>query len=77
MEVILKSDNEEKIAKILALAKKLNIDFEKKESVIDKKAKKAIKQKILNYKSDSKLPFGDAAGWERNIREDRELPFKK
>ncbi|MVZ62482.1 hypothetical protein [Sphingobacterium humi] len=74
MEVILKSDNEEKIAKILALAKKLNIDFEKKESGIDKKA---IKQKILNYKSDSKLPFGDAAEWERNIREDRELPFKK
>lgn len=77
MEVILKSDNEEKIAQILALAKKLNIDFEKKETVIDKKAKKAIKQKILDYKADSKLPFGDAAEWERNIREDRELPFKK
>lgn len=43
MEVILKSHNKEKIAKILALAKKLNIDFEKKEPVIDKKATKTIK----------------------------------
>ena len=42
------------------------IDFEKKESGIDKKAKK-IKQKILNYKSDSKLPFGDAKGVGKNI----------
>lgn len=76
MEVILKSNNKEKIAKILALAKRLNIIVEKKDTVvIDKSDKEAIKQRILSFKSGTSSPFGDAAQWEREQREDRDLPF--
>lgn len=77
MEVVLKSNNEEKIAKILALAKKLNIIVEKKDTVIAKNDREAIKHRILNFKADNPSPFGDAAEWERKQREDRELPFSE
>lgn len=75
MEVILKSNNEEKIAKVLALAKKLNIIVEKKGTVSTKNDRETIKQRILNFKADGPSPFGDAAEWERKQREDRDLPF--
>lgn len=77
MEVVLKSNNEEKIAKILALAKQLNIIVEKKDTVIGKHDREATKHRILNFKADGPSPFGDAAEWERKQREDRELPFSE
>lgn len=77
MEIVLKSNNEEKIAKVLALAKKLNIIVEKKESVIGKNDREAIRHRILNFKADGPSPFGDAAEWERKQRKDRELPFSE
>lgn len=77
MEVILRSNNEEKIAKILALAKKLNLNIETKDTEIVKSDKEVIKQRILNFKLDSSSPFGDAANWEREQRDESELPFIK
>ena len=77
MELIMKSNNMEKIAKILALAKRLNIIVEKRVPVIKKTDKAALKQRILNFRADGPSPFGDAAKWEREQREDRELPFSK
>lgn len=66
MEVILKSNNEEKIAKVLALAKKLNIIVEKKDTVSVENDRETIKRRILNFKADGPSPFGDAAEWEKN-----------
>ncbi|GGH04050.1 hypothetical protein GCM10007415_45310 [Parapedobacter pyrenivorans] len=75
MELILKSSNEQSIAKVLALAKKLNMSVERREVSADDKERKALKTRILKFKAKSENPFGDAAEWERNEREDRELPF--
>jgi len=75
MELILKSNNEQKIAKILALAKKLNIIIEKKDKAIDQNEREAIKNRILNFKTDEPSAFGDGVQWERTQREDRTLPF--
>lgn len=75
MELILRSNNEQSIAKILALAKKLNVVIEKNDIAGVKSDREAIKQRILNFKSGGLSPFGDAANWEREQRADRELPF--
>ncbi|EHQ30083.1 hypothetical protein [Mucilaginibacter paludis] len=75
MELILKSNNEQSMAKILALAKKLNIVIEKKNDLAGEIEKEVIKNRILNFKAKGTLPFGDAAGWEREQREDRALPL--
>lgn len=77
MELILKSNNEEKIAKVLALAKKLNIIVERKDTVIGKNDRETLKHRILSFKDDGPSPFGDAAQWERKQRADRELPFSE
>lgn len=76
MEVILKSNNEEKIAKIIALARKLNIIIEKKDTIV-KNDREAIRSRILNFRSNEPSPFGDGVEWERKQREDRELPFSE
>jgi hypothetical protein len=78
MELILKSNNENSIAKIVALAKKLNVIVEQQTKVIeDKNEKDELKRRILNFKANGPSSFGDASEWERNEREDRELPFSK
>lgn len=76
MEVVLKSNNEKKIAKILALAEKLNVIIEKRDSIVDQNDKEAIKHRILNFKNSTLSSFGDPADWEREQREERDLPFK-
>ncbi|WP_257668277.1 hypothetical protein [Parapedobacter tibetensis] len=75
MELILKTNNEQSMAKILALAKKLHVIIEKKDMDTGKSDREAIKNRILNFKSSGPSPFGDAATWEREQRADRELPF--
>lgn len=75
MELVLKSNNEQKIAKILALAKKLNVLVEKRESDTQDMDRKIVKKRILNFKDSTPSPFGDAAKWERKERTDRDLPF--
>jgi hypothetical protein len=77
MELILKTNNENSIAKIIALAKKLDVVIERREKVVeDKNEKEELKKRILNFKAKGQSSFGDVAEWERNEREDRELPFQ-
>lgn len=75
MELILKSNNEDSLAKIIALAKKLNVVIEKKNADLNKKARTNLKNRIHNFKAEESSSFGDAMDWERDERSDRELPF--
>jgi len=75
MELILKSNNEQSIAKIIALAKKLNVVVEKKILNADNEKKEALKNQILNFKAAAPSSFGDAEKWQKEQREDRDLPF--
>ncbi|PYF74112.1 hypothetical protein [Pedobacter nutrimenti] len=75
MELILKSDNEDSLAKIIALAKKLNVVIEKKNVDLNETTKNTLKNRILNFKAKEPSSFGDAKKWEQNQRSDRELPF--
>jgi len=78
MELILKSNDEKSISKIIALAKELNVAIEKNQSITeDHSEKEEIKRRILNFKATTPLSFGDPAEWERQQREDRELPFSE
>jgi hypothetical protein len=75
MELILKSNNEESLAKIIALAKKLNVVIEKKDADFDETSRANLKKSILNFKATESSSFGDAAAWEQKQRSDRKLPF--
>jgi len=75
MELILKSNNEQSIAKIIALAKKLDIAVEEKAIKTAQEAKEEIKSRILNFKAKSASSFGNINDWQRETREDRNLPF--
>jgi len=76
MELILKTNNENSIAKIIALAKKLNVTVEQKKIFDqDKTNKDELKKRILNFKASGPSSFGDAADWQNESRKDRELPF--
>jgi hypothetical protein len=78
MELILKSNNENSIAKIIALAKKLDVSVEKRDKDIkDKKETEKLKERILNFKAQGPSSFGDAAEWQQNERNDRKLPFSE
>ena len=76
MELILKTNNESSIAKIIALAKKLNVTIEQRGKVIESE-KEELGKRILNFKTNETSSFGDAAEWQRNERQDRDLPFSK
>ncbi|WP_325637893.1 hypothetical protein [Parapedobacter sp.] len=75
MELIVKSNNEQSIAKIIALARKLKVSVERKTTSVDESRADALKDRILNFKATNKSQFGDAAEWERREREDRDLPL--
>ncbi|MDB5115936.1 MAG: hypothetical protein JWQ79_1428 [Mucilaginibacter sp.] len=66
MELILKSNNEESLAKIIALAKKLNVVIERKNTDFNKTARVNLKNRILNFKASTSSSFGDAAQWEQH-----------
>jgi ribosome maturation protein Sdo1 len=70
MELILKTNNESSIAKIIALAKKLNVTIEQRGKVIESK-KEELSKRILNFKANETSSFGDAAEWQCNERQDR------
>ena len=76
MELILKTNNESSIAKIVALAKKLNVTVEQRGKVIESE-KEELGKRILNFKANGTSSFGDAAEWQRNERQDHDLPFSK
>lgn len=75
MELILKSNNKQNIAEILALAKKLNMRVERRHTDVGKSDREEMKNRILNFKAKGDNKFGDAAEWERKERDNRNLPF--
>ena len=78
MELILKTDNLSKVAKVIAFAKELDIAVEQRNAdENDNGEKENLKQRISNFKATSLSSFGDAGNWEREQREDRKLPFSE
>ncbi|MFC0516536.1 hypothetical protein ACFFGT_20180 [Mucilaginibacter angelicae] len=75
MELILKSNNKQSIAKIIALAKKLNVIVEEKNIDAEGLTREALKKRILNFKAASESSFGDPEQWQKSQREDRDLPL--
>jgi len=76
MELILKTNNENSIAKIIALAKKLDVIIEQRDVMVEhKNEKEELKKRILNFKASGPSSFGDAAEWEHNERADRDISF--
>lgn len=75
MELILKSSNKESVAKIIELAKKLNVVVEKKDDSLNRPSREKLKAQISNFRAAGDSSFGDAAAWEREQRNGRELPF--
>lgn len=68
MEIILKTDNAIKVAKVMTLAKELNIDVELRNISEKNVNKEALKKRIINFQAESPSSFGDAAECERNER---------
>lgn len=76
MELILKSDSKRKLTAIIALAKKLNISFEQRDEVIHySNERDKLAERVLNFKAKDLGTITDAAAWEREQRNDRDLPF--
>ena len=75
MELILKSNNKESVAKIIELAKKLNVAIEEKDVNLSRQSREKSGAQFLNFKATGNCSFGDAATWERDQRNGRELPF--
>lgn len=65
MELILKSNDETSIAKVIELAESLRMDIEIKELKIEANSEReAAKARILNFKSTTPSSFGDASKWQ-------------
>lgn len=78
MELVLRSDSESSIAKIIALAKKLNVTIEHSiEAPNGGIDREEAKKRILNFKFTQPSSFGDPIEWQKNVREDNELPFSE
>ena len=76
MELILKTDNLSKVAKVIAFARELDIAVEQHISNENENGEKEnLKQRVLNFQAKSFSSFGDAATWEGKQREERKLPF--
>ena len=61
MEIILKTNNENSIAKIIALVKKLDVPVEQQQDNVieDKNRKEDLKKRILNFKAQGPSSFMD------------------
>ena len=69
MELILKTNNENSIVKIIALAKELDAIIERRDKVVeDKNDREELKKRILNFKASRPSSFGDTVEWKRNER---------
>lgn len=76
MELILKSENKNKLAAVIALAKKLNISVEEREEQLQQTDRRnELVNRILNFKAKRPGSIKDAAKWEREQRGNRDLPF--
>jgi len=66
MELILKSNNKESLAKIITLAEKLNVVIVKKDGDSQHTKRDALKNRILNFKAKGVSSFGEAYRWEKD-----------
>lgn len=74
-EIVLTTDDKRKLAAILLLAEKLNLSVEQRETP-KKPPREELIRRILSFKAkDPAVSFGDAVSWQRNQREDRDLPL--
>lgn len=78
MELILKSNDEASIAKIISLAKELHVLVEKRNvENTPTEEREILRNRLLSFKANGPSSFGDAAEWEREQRKDRDLPFRE
>lgn len=78
MELVLKTDNADKLARIITLAKKLNVAVEQRDSpVAEKPSRGELVERILSFNAETSSAFGDAVTWQRHQRKDRDLPFTR
>ncbi|HJP63051.1 MAG TPA: hypothetical protein VJ844_06390 [Mucilaginibacter sp.] len=79
MELILKTNNENSISKIMELAKKLNVSVEQRteDAGYVSTERDELKNRILNFKAQNPSSFGDASEWQKNERTDSQLPFSE
>lgn len=75
MELIIKTNDETSIAKIINLAKELHVVVEKRGMEVQDA--EVLKEQLLNFKAKGPSSFGDAAEWEREQRKGRDLPFSE
>jgi hypothetical protein len=65
VELILRSDSESSLAKIVALAKKLNVTVEQRDIIAKTYSEREeLLNKILNFKAKGESSFGDALEWQ-------------
>jgi hypothetical protein len=78
MELILKTDNKNSIAKIVALAKELHVSIEQKDlPAHEKSSTEELKDRIRNFRASGPSSFGDPLEWQKETRRDRDLPFSE
>lgn len=78
MELVLKTDSMDKLARIITLAKKLNVTVEQRDqSVAEMPPRDELVARILSFSSETTSSFGDAATWQRNQRNDRDLSITR
>ena len=75
MELILKSNDEKSIARIINLAKQLNVVVEKRG--METEDREVLKQRLLNFKAKGPSSIEDPVEWQREQRKDRDLPFSE
>jgi len=75
MEIILKTNDENSIAKIINLAKELHVVVEKRG--METNDREALKQRLLNFKAKGPSSIEDPVEWQREQRKDRDLPFSR
>ena len=78
MELVLTSNDENSLAKIISLAKKLNVIVERRiTSEEGTEDIEVIKQRLLNFKATMPSSIENPLIWQREQRKDRDLPFSK
>jgi hypothetical protein len=77
MELIIRSNDEDSIAKIINLAEELHVDIETRGRVegtaVDKDA---FKRWLMNFKPSQESSRANASEWQTEARKDRDMPFR-
>ncbi len=64
MELVLKTDSVDKLARIITLAKKLNVTVEQRDpAVAEMPSRDELVARILSFNSGTTSSFGDATTW--------------